>query len=75
MFGENRAPVVTMERLSTLTNSIIDHIVNAAGGHVRKVSKTLSNLGFTVEELIRGFVEMDVNACLTDVDTGEEAVS
>lgn len=75
MHEENQAPAITMERLLALTNSIIDHMVNDAGGHVREVIETLSGLGFTAEELIGvfSFDEADVNACLTDADADEEA--
>ena len=75
MHEENQAPAITMERLFTLTNSIIDHMVNNAGGHVREVIETLSDLGFTAEELIGvfSFDETDVNNCLADTDPDEEA--
>ena len=55
MPDENQPIAITMERLLDLTNYIIDHMVNDAGGHVREVIETLSDLGFTEEELIEVF--------------------
>ena len=66
MPDENQPIAITMERLLDLTNYIIDHMVNDAGGHVREVIETLSDLGFTEEELIEvfHFSETDVKVCL-----------
>ena len=55
MPDKNQPIAITMERLLDLTNYIIDHMVNDAGGHVREVIETLSDLGFTEEELIEVF--------------------
>lgn len=44
MPDENQPIAITMERLLDLTNYIIDHMVNDAGGHVREVIETLSDL-------------------------------
>lgn len=62
----------------TLTNCIIDHMLNDAGGHVREVIETLMALGFTAEELteVFSFDETAVRECLSDTDAadaGEEA--
>ena len=69
-----QSAVITLERLLSLTNSMIDHMINDAGGHVREVIETLSDLGFTEEELIEvfNFGETDVKACLADADMGKE---
>ena len=55
-------------------NYIIDHMVNDAGGHVREVIETLSDLGFTEEELIEvfHFSETDVKVCLAYADKDKE---
>ena len=45
MPDKNQPIAITMERLLDLTNYIIDHMVNDAGGHVREVIETLSDLG------------------------------
>ena len=65
---------LTMERLLDLTNYIIDHMVNDAGGHVREVIETLSDLDFTEEELIEvfHFSETDVKVCLAYADKDKE---
>ena len=44
MPDENQHIAITMERLLDLTNYIIDHMVNDAGGHVREVIENLSDL-------------------------------
>lgn len=62
MPDENQPIAITMERLLDLTNYIIDHMVNDAGGHVREVIETLSDLGFTEEELIDG-IPFQRNRC------------
>lgn len=71
MPDENQPIAITMERLLDLTNYIIDHI---AGGHVREVIETLSDLGFTEEELIEvfHFSETDVKVCLAYADKDKE---
>ena len=45
-----------------------------AGGHVREVIETLSDLGFTEEELIEvfHFSETDVKVCLAYADKDKE---
>ena len=55
----------------------IHHIVvntPDAGGHVREVIETLSDLGFTEEELIEvfHFSETDVKVCLAYADKDKE---
>ena len=74
MPAENQPIAITMERLLDLTNYIIDHMVNDAGGHVREVIETLSDLGFTEEELIEvfHFSETDVKVCLAYADKDKE---
>ena len=74
MPDENQPIAITMERLLDLTNYIIDHMVNDAGGHVREVIETLSDLGFTEEELIEvfNFSETDVKVCLAYADKDKE---
>ena len=47
MHEETHEPIITLERILTLTNCIIDHMLNDAGGHVRDVIETLMALGFT----------------------------
>ena len=71
MPDKNQPIAITMERLLDLTNYIIDHMVNDAGGHVRE---TLSDLGFTEEELIEvfHFSETDVKVCLAYADKDKE---
>lgn len=71
---QNQPIAITMERLLDLTNYIIDHMVNGAGGHVREVIETLSDLGFTEEELIEvfHFSETDVKVCLAYADKDKE---
>lgn len=75
MPDENQPIAITMERLLDLTNYIIDHMVNDAGGHVREVIETLSDLGFTEEELIEvfHFSETDVKVCLAYADKDKES--
>ena len=75
MPDENQPIAITMERLLDLTNYIIDHMVNDAGGHVREVIETLSDLGFTEEELIEvfHFNETDVKVCLAYTDKDKES--
>ena len=48
--------------------------VNDAGGHVREVIETLSDLDFTEEELIEvfHFSETDVKVCLAYADKDKE---
>lgn len=74
MPNENQPIAITVERLLDLTNYIIDHMVNDAGGHVREVIETLSDLGFTEEELIEvfHFSETDVKVCLAYADKDKE---
>ena len=74
MPDKNQPIAITMERLLDLTNYIIDHMVNDAGGHVREVIETLSDLGFTEEELIEvfHFSERDVKVCLAYADKDKE---
>ena len=74
MPDENQPIAITMERLLDLTNYIIDHMVNDAGGHVREVIETLSDLDFTEEELIEvfHFSEADVKVCLAYADKDKE---
>lgn len=74
MPDENQPIAITMERLLDLTNYIIDHMVNDAGGHVREVIETLSDLDFTEEELIEvfHFNETDVKVCLAYTDKDKE---
>ena len=74
MPDKNQPIAITMERLLDLTNYIIDHMVNDAGGHVREVIETLSDLGFTEEELIEvfDFSEPDVKVCLAYADKDKE---
>lgn len=75
MPDENQPIAITMERLLDLTNYIIDHMVNDAGGHVREVIETLSDLDFTEEEeLIEvfHFSETDVKVCLAYADKDKE---
>lgn len=75
MPDENQPIAITMERLLDLTNYIIDHMVNDAGGHVREVIETLSDLDFTEEELIEvfHFSETDVKVCLAYADKDKES--
>jgi len=75
MPDKNQPIAITMERLLDLTNYIIDHMVNDAGGHVREVIETLSDLGFTEEELIEvfHFSETDVKVCLAYADKDKES--
>ena len=78
MHEKTHEPVITLERILTLTNCIIDHMLNDAGGHIQEVIETLSDLGFTAQELIEvfSFNEADVSRCLPDThaeDTEEEA--
>ena len=70
MPDENQHIAITVERLLDLTNYIFDHMVNDAGGHVREVIETLSDLGFTEEELIEVFhyCETEVKDCLAYAD-------
>ena len=70
MPDENQPIAITMERLLDLTNYIIDHMVNDAGGHVREVIETLSDLDFTEEELIEvfHFSETDVKVCFAEME-------
>ena len=74
MPDENQHIAITVERLLDLTNYIIDHMVNDAGGHVREVIENLSDLGFTEEELIEvfHFSEPDVKGCLAYADKDKE---
>ena len=71
MPDKNQPIAITMERLLDLTHYIIDH---DAGGHVREVIETLSDLGFTEEELIEvfHFSETDVKVCLAYADKDKE---
>lgn len=78
MYGKlnmNKAPVETettcllsAKRAVSLTNALIDHMVNDAGGHSREVLDVLLNLGFTAEELVNEFqfTQNDVEECLEE---------
>lgn len=61
-------PTITVERALELINAVIDRMINDAGGHVREVIGTLSDLGFTKEELIEvfRFSAADVADCLDE---------
>ena len=74
MPDENQPIAITMERLLDLTNYIIDHMVNDAGGHVREVIETQFILDFSEEELIEvfHFSETDVKVCLAYADKDKE---
>ena len=73
MHEETHEPIITLERILTLTNCIIDHMLNDAGGHVREVIETLMDLGFTAEELVEvfSFDETNVRECLSDTDAAD----
>ena len=60
MPDENQPIAITMERLLDLTNYIIDHMVNDAGGHVRELIEVFH------------FSETDVKVCLAYADKDKE---
>lgn len=59
-------PQMAPERAVFLLNTVIDHMVDDDGGHVRETIQTLLDLGFTPEELtgIFSFQASDVEICL-----------
>ena len=67
---------IPAERAIVLVNTMIDRMIDDAGGHVRKVIGDLLDIGFTKEELVETFqfTESDVDDCLTGATNDEEVV-
>lgn len=52
----NKAPgKMKLPRALELINALIDHMINAEGGHSRRVIGPLLDIGFTAEELTEDF--------------------